>query len=459
MTRPHFKSFQEDAITRRNGETEKPKLHVNNGYNQDFVSQDAFPQNCFLRFFSVALLLCVSIFLFITLFTSYCSAAVLPGIDTLSKQNFDILQGKRVGLITNHTGRSSTGDSTIDLLHRAPGVQLFALFSPEHGIRGDSDAKVSSGIDTRTGLPIHSLYGTTCRPTPEMLQGIDVLVFDIQDIGTRFYTYIGTLSLAMRASKEAGIPFVVLDRPNPIGGEKVQGAIPTVALPERASSCGAITSIHPIPTRHGMTMGELARLFNEEHGIGCSLTVIPLQGWQRSEYYDRTGLAWINPSPNMKSLAAAVLYPGPGILETTNLSVGRGTADPFQIYGAPWVKSSALLKNLKGRSIPGVSFSAVEFIPTAMGHPYRGKSCYGIRVEITDRESVDPIQTGLHLVQAFFQVHPRQFKRYEGFATEVGDREAWSLLTKMGMSPEFVAGRWAEDLQRFRKVREKYLMY
>ena len=393
------------------------------------------------------------------LYSSCCCAAVLPGIDVLSTQNFQILQNKRVGLITNHTGRSVSGASTIDMIYRAPGVRLVALFSPEHGIRGESDDKVSSGVDVKTGLPIHSLYGTSCRPTPEMLRGIDVLVFDIQDIGTRFYTYIGTLSLAMRAARETGIPFVVLDRPNPLGGEKVQGATPTTVLPERKNSCGAITSIHPIPTRHGLTVGELAQLFNVEYGIGCELTVIPLQGWKRSLYYDQTGLAWINPSPNMKSLNAAILYPGPGTLETTNLSVGRGTAHPFEVYGAPWVHAPAVLQNLMARKIPGVFFAATKFIPTAAGHPHRGKTCYGVSVVITDREQFDPILSGLHLAQAFYETHPGHFKIYNGFGTEVGDARAAELLTRQGMSPDAVAGRWDEGLQRFRKLRERYLLY
>lgn len=386
-------------------------------------------------------------------------AAVLPGIDVLQQRSFDMLQGKRVGLITNHTGRSSAGVSTIDILHTAPGVRLTALFSPEHGIRGDADEKISSNADAKTGLPIHSLYGKTCRPTPQMMAGIDILVFDIQDIGTRFYTYIGTLSLAMRAAKVAGIPFVVLDRPNPINGLSVQGGIPESIPPERESGCGAITSIHPIPTRHGMTMGELARLFNGEYGIGCDLTVIPLRGWQRSMYLDETGLTWVNPSPNMKSLTAALLYPGLGVLETTNLSVGRGTETPFQLYGAPWVDAKALLANLSARKIPGISFAAVRFVPTAAGHPYRGKTCYGICVTAIDRERLDPVLAGLHMVQAIYQVQPKRYTSYEGFATETGDRDAWRLLTRMAMTPEMVAGRWQEGLERFKKVRERYLLY
>jgi uncharacterized protein YbbC (DUF1343 family) len=400
-----------------------------------------------------------SLVLFLLLYAPCCSAAVLPGIDVLSNQGFNLLQKKRVGLITNHTGRSADGTSTIDILFRAPGLRLAALFSPEHGIRGESDDKVSSGLDTKTGLPIYSLYGATCRPTPEMLRGIDVLVFDIQDIGTRFYTYIGTLSLAMRAAKEAGIPFVVLDRPNPIGGVKVQGAIPTSTLPERKNGCGAITSIHPIPTRHGMTVGELAQFFNSEYGIGCNLTVIPMRGWQRPMNYDQTGLAWVNPSPNMKSLDAALLYPGPGTLETTNLSVGRGTSRPFQVYGAPWVNSAALLKNLSARVIPGISFAAAEFVPTAAGHPYRGKTCYGVSLVITDRGRFEPTLVGLHMVQAMYETHPQHFIAYNGFATEVGDREAWGLLTRKGMSPDAVLGRWQEGLRLFMGLRERYLLY
>lgn len=405
--------------------------------------------------------LVISICLILFSFSSQALAAfpVLPGIDVLEQRDFDILQGKRVGLITNHTGRSRDGRSTIDILHRAPGVRLAALFSPEHGIRGSQDVKLPSGIDSATGLPIHSLYGASCRPTPEMLRGLDILLFDIQDIGTRFYTYIGTLSLAMEAARKAGIPFVVLDRPNPIGGLAVGGAIPAFSLPEKINGCGSITLIHPIPTRHGMTVGELARLFKAEFGIGSDLTVIPMLGWQRSQYYDRTALAWLNPSPNMKSLAAAILYPGSGILETTTLSVGRGTEHPFQMYGAPWVDAGAVTANLERREIPGLSFTPCSFVPGTPGHPHKGKTCFGVKVTITDREKLDPIQAGLHLVQAFYEVHPDLFRSYEGFATEVGDKEVWTLLTGKKIKPEVVADRWKADLERFRRVRERYLLY
>ncbi|HEY4743197.1 MAG TPA: DUF1343 domain-containing protein, partial [Desulfuromonadaceae bacterium] len=319
-------------------------------------------------------------------------AGVLPGIDVLIARDFDILQGKRVGLITNHTGRSAAGESTIDILAHAPGVRLTALFSPEHGIRGTADDKVATAIDSKTGIPIHSLYGATCRPTPEMLRDLDILVFDIQDIGTRFYTYIGTLSLAMVAAREAGIPFVVLDRPNPIGGLQVDGAVPETPpigspLPPRshrgnrdAEGCRELTSIHPIPTRHGMTVGELASLFNVEFGIQCDLTVVPMSGWQRSMYYDDTGLTWVDPSPSMRQLDAALLYPGLGILESTNLSVGRGAGHPFRMFGAPWVDGEALARNLAARNLPGISFTPCRFTPATGSRPYGGQSCSGVCV-------------------------------------------------------------------------------
>jgi uncharacterized protein YbbC (DUF1343 family) len=402
---------------------------------------------------------------------SPAQAAVLPGIDVLISRKFDILQGKRVGLITNQTGRSASGESTIDILNHAPGVRLAALFSPEHGIRGEADDKVGPAIDRKSGIPIHSLYGTTCRPTPEMLRGLDVLVFDIQDIGTRFYTYIGTLSLAMAAAREAGIPFVVLDRPNPIGGVTVEGAVPANPLSpisrqdsateanKTANGCRELTSIHPIPTRHGMTVGELARLFNAEFGIACNLVIVPMTGWRRSMYFDETGFPWINPSPNMKDLTSAILYPGLGIIESTTLSVGRGTERPFQMFGAPWVDGPAVARDLEARHIPGIRFAPCRFVPTAPGHPYRGRTCSGVCVSATERDRLDPVLAGLHLVQVFYRLYPQRFRAYEGFAIEVGSSRSWNLLTREGKSPAEVAGEWNEGLQRFAGIRTRYLLY
>jgi len=383
---------------------------------------------------------------------------VMNGIDVLAARNFDAIKGKRVGLITNHTGRLANGASSIDVINSAAGVRLVALFSPEHGIRGVDDEKYPSGIDKATGLPVYSLYGATCRPTTEMLSGIDTLVFDIQDIGTRFYTYIGTLSLAMQAARQAGIEFIVLDRPNPVGGMDVGGAIPKTLLEPKINGCGSLTSIHPIPTRHGMTVGELAKMFNVEFGIGCDLRIIEMQDWNRKMYFDETGQKWVNPSPNMTSLDAAILYPGLGILETTNFSVGRGTDQPFRVYGAPWVDNTAVIAKLAKRGIQGISFTPCTFVPTAP-HPYAGKVCSGVCVTISNRNELDPILAGLQLLQVITETHPESFTVYDGFATETGDAETWSLLSAKMKTPKDIVTHWAADLERFKKTRNKYLLY
>lgn len=377
----------------------------------------------------------------------------LPGIDVLVERDFDAVAGKRVGLITNHTGLSRSGESDIDILHESAKCNLVALFSPEHGIRGDREEKVAAGIDEKTKLPIHSLYGATRKPTPEMLKDLDVLVFDIQDIGTRFYTYIGTMAEAMKAAKENGKKFVVLDRPNPIGGLKVEGCIPPESL------CGDLTCIYPIPTRHGMTVGELARLFNEHFGIGCDLEVVTMKNWSRSLYYDETGLRWVNPSPNMKTLTGAILYPGPGSAETTNLSVARGTDAPFEMYGAPYFDSEKIVQNLSQRSIPGVLFQPCKFRPAASGFKFNGSQCNGVRVIVTDREKLDSVTAGLHLVQAIYESHPDQFSADAGFSTETGDPETWSMLTQQKRTPDQITGTWQPALDKFLQAREKALLY
>lgn len=390
------------------------------------------------------------------------SAEVLPGIDVLVRRNFDLVQGKRVGLITNQTGRSANGSSTIDLLASAPGVKLVALFSPEHGIRGEADVKLASGIDQRTGLPIHSLYGSSCRPTTQMLQGIELLVFDLQGIGSRFYTYAGTLHHTLRAAKEHGIPLIVLDRPVPINGTVVAGAVPDPAeVAKRRSNdptgCRSLTITHPIPTRHGMTMGELARLINREAAINAELQVVAMSGWQRRMSWNETGLAWVNPSPNMKDAVAALLYPGLGILEATNLSVARGTDRPFHRYGAPWLDPAAVLKQLP--DLAGLRFSATSFIPTAPGHPYRGQRCNGVEVTVSDPGLADPILAGLHLVQAIYRAHPTHYQLRGGFHTMIGDHTAWERLTRQGESPEQILNGWQRGLELFKRLREQYLLY
>ena len=388
-------------------------------------------------------------------------AEVIPGIDILARRNFDLLQGKRVGLITNNTGRSLNGTSSIDLLAKAPGVQLVALFSPEHGIRGDSDVKLSSATDQRTGLPIYSLYGKSCRPTPEMMTNIQVLVFDIQDIGARFYTYIGTLHHALLAARQQGIPLVVLDRPNPLGGVAIEGAVPDAGETARRiaadkTGCRSLTVTHPIPTRHGLTIGELARLINTEAGINANLQVVSIEGWKRELLWQDTRLAWVNPSPNMKDPTAALLYPGFGPLEATNLSVARGTGKPFHRYGAPWLDPAAVLKNLP--PLPGLRFSATSFTPTAPGHPYQGKPCNGIEVTITDLKVANLPLAGLYLVRAIQQAHPKQYHVAGGFYGMLGDNQAWKLLRE-GIAPERIMTRWQGGIEQFRKLREKYLLY
>src|SRR5205085_4736893 len=283
-------------------------------------------------------------------------AEVLNGIDVLERDGFKELQGLRVGLITNHTGRDRAGRQTIDVLREAPGVKLAALFSPEHGIRGQADEKVSDTVDEKTRLPIYSLYGETRRPKAEQLKNLDALVYDIQDVGARFYTYISTLGYALEESAKARIPVFVLDRPNPINGVDVEGP---VADADKLS----FTAYHTIPVRHGMTVGELARLYNDDKKLGADVRVIQMENWRRAMWFDSTNLNWTNPSPNMRSLTEAALYPGIGLLETTNVSVGRGTDTPFEVIGAPWLDGQKLASYLNARRISGVRFIPVRFKP------------------------------------------------------------------------------------------------
>lgn len=378
---------------------------------------------------------------------------VMPGIDVLAAEGFAPLAGKRVGLITNHTGLTRDHRAVIDVLFEAPEVQLVALFAPEHGIRGTEDSKVDSTQDEKTGLPIHSLYGQTRKPTPEMLTGIEVMVFDIQDIGTRFYTYISTMALAMQAAQEQGIAFVVLDRPNPIGGVKVEGAV----IPRHLS--GGFTAIYPIPTRHGMTIGELARMFNTDFAIGVDLTVVPMRHYERWMHYDDTGLLWVNPSPNMKTLNGALLYPGPGAAETTTLSVGRGLDRPFEMYGAPFMDAQRVAANLARRSTPGVRFVPCSFTPTAPYHQFRNQLCHGVFAIVYDRDAMNSVQVGLHMVQAFYEEHPDDYRALGGFKTSSGDEELWAKLTEQRMTPEEIMAGWQADLDAFIARRAEYLLY
>jgi uncharacterized protein YbbC (DUF1343 family) len=358
-------------------------------------------------------------------------ADVQNGIDVLHAGDYRQLQGLRVGLITNQTGIDRAWNPTVDLLRSAPGVQLVALFSPEHGIRGEVDKNVAD--DRISGLPLYSLYGERRAPSPEQLANLDALVFDIQDIGTRFYTYISTLGLAMEAAARAHKKFIVLDRVNPIGGEAVEGPI--------AEGKSTFTSFHRIPVRHGMTVGELARMFREERHIDVELEVVPLRGWKRELYQDEAGLPWIDTSPNMRSLDAATLYPGIGLLESA-VSVGRGTATPFEILGAPYIDGARLAAAVQ---IPGLRLEPTRFTP--LTSIYAMQPCGGVRLIITDRKALQPVRAGLAIAAALQRLYDR-----EEF---IRSRMAPLLRNQAALA----GGDYSGDEQEFRRRRAKYLLY
>jgi uncharacterized protein YbbC (DUF1343 family) len=374
---------------------------------------------------------------------------VALGIDVLRAESFAPLKGLRVGLVTNHTGMARDRAATIDLLARAPGVTLTALFSPEHGIRGILDAAVPSTRDEATGLPIHSLYSTTRRPTADMLTGLDAVVIDLQDIGTRFYTYMTTMAYVMEEAAARMIKVFVLDRPNPIGGVQIEGP----ALDETAAG---FTGYFPrMPIRHGLTMGELARLFNDEGKIGADLTVIPMRNWRRDDWYDDTGLWWVNPSPNMRTLYAATLYPGIGAFESTNLSVGRGTDTPFEHVGAPWIDGQRLSDALNAREIPGVRFYPVAFTPTASR--FANQLCQGVFIVVTDRATVRPVRVGVEIAAALLRLFPGQLE-VDQAARLFGSVDGLTRL-KAGEDPAAIAATWSGAEARWRLLRAKYLLY
>ncbi|HXW61854.1 MAG TPA: DUF1343 domain-containing protein [Candidatus Acidoferrales bacterium] len=377
------------------------------------------------------------------------SGPVLVGVDVLEEQNFDFLRGKHVGLITNQTGVDSGGRRTIDVLANAPGVKLVALFSPEHGIAGKSlDAVIGDSTDGATALPIYSLYGTTRRPTDEMLKGIDLLVFDLQDVGVRFYTYVTTMAYSLEAAGSHHIPFVILDRPDPLGGNVIEGPM---LDPDRTS----FTAYFPLPVRYGMTIGELARLFNTENHVGADLRVVRLRNWSRLDAYDRTGLSWISPSPNLRTFNEAVVYPGIEILEAGGVSVGRGTDSPFEVLGAPWIHAEALASELNRRTIPGVRFESTSFSPGE--NPYKGESCSGIKILLTNRDAFRSLRLGLEIADALNRMYPEQFQ-LQKVITLLGSQSTIDRLARGDPPTKIIAG-WSADLDKFRQMRGKYLLY
>ncbi len=375
--------------------------------------------------------------------------AVLAGIDVLEAEGFARLRGKRVGLLTNQTGRLRSGASTIDALFGARDVTLAALFSPEHGIRGQLDEKVASSKDVKTGLPIYSLYGDTQRPTAEMLEGLDTLVVDLQDIGARIYTYPAATAYVMEEAAKRRLPVVVLDRPNPIDGFEIEGPI-------QDSTERRYTAYFRMPIRHGLTLGELARVFNDELKIGADLTVVPMKNWRRDEWFDETSLAWVNPSPNMRNMVAATLYPGIGAIEGTNLSVGRGTDTPFEQIGAPWIDAVALAAALNARALAGIRFYPVTFTP-ATGARLGGQVCNGVFMIVTDRERIRPVRVGVEIASALVKLYGQQFK-LEDAATLLGSAATLARI-RAGDDPASIAASWSADEAKWRLLRAKYLLY
>src|SRR5579871_5387752 len=384
------------------------------------------------------------------------NGSVKNGIDVLIDRNFEGLKAaegkKHIGLITNQTGIDASGRRTIDVLAQAPGISLDAIFSPEHGVTGTLDTTdVSNTKDAATGIPVYSVYGATDaarRPAPGMLRMLDAIVFDIQDAGVRYYTYETTLGYFLEAAAKAGIEMIVLDRPDPITGSFVQG-------PPADEGKESFTNYWTLPVRHGMTMGELAKMFNAERGINAKLTVIPMEGWERGDWFDSTGQVWVNPSPNLRSVTEAALYPGVGLIEGTNVSVGRGTDTPFEVVGAPWIKSKELAAYLNARGIAGVRFVPVTFTPTSSN--YSGQECQGVNIVLTDRNSFDAPELGMELAAALHKLYPADFK-IEKMQGLLVNQAAYEALIA-GQDPRRIAQDWMESLEKFGKVREKYLIY
>jgi uncharacterized protein YbbC (DUF1343 family) len=382
---------------------------------------------------------------------------VKTGIDVLEASNFAQLQAPpgrklRIGIITNQTGIDGEGRRTIDVLAKAPNVELKAIFSPEHGILGEVDReKIGDSVDVATGVPVYSAYGSTTaqrHPSPEVLKDLDAIVYDVQNVGVRCYTYEATAGYFLESAAKAGIAMYVLDRPDPINGNFLQGA---VSDPSRST----FTDYHPVPLRYGMTIGELAQLYNEERHIGAKLTVIKMEGWQRGDWFDETGLLWVSPSPNLRSLTEATLYPGVAMVEGTNVSVGRGTDTPFEVLGAPWIKSRDFAEYLNGRMIQGVRFVPLTFTPKDSN--YKGLPCGGVNIIVTNRNFLDAGELGMELTSALVKLYPNDYK-IDKLIDLLGNQEVFNRL-KAGEDPRRIEQDVDEEINGFVEVRKKYLLY
>jgi uncharacterized protein YbbC (DUF1343 family) len=373
---------------------------------------------------------------------------VQTGIDTLEAEKFAALRGKRVGLISNHTGQDFQGRSTVELLAHAPGVQLVALFSPEHGIAGHADEKIASSKDASTGLPIYSLYGEHLRPTEEMLKGLDAIVFDVQDAGVRFYTYTTTMGYCMEEAAKRGIKFYVLDRPNPLNGEIVEG-------PMLDTEKTSFVAYFPVPVRYGLTIGELAQLYNTENHINVDLHVIKMKNWHRNYFFESTGIRWLPPSPNLRTLKGSILYPGLEVLQNAGISVGRGTQAPFEEFGAPWMNGEEVSEELNARNLPGLRFANQPFIPVS--GLYAGQRCGGVGIKVTDRGAVRSMRMGLEIAALLQKKYPAHFDVTK-MVDLLGNDETVRQL-QSGTAPEEIVASWAKELAAFDVMRRKYYMY
>jgi len=386
---------------------------------------------------------------------------VKTGLDRLLDEKLDLIKGKRIGLVTNQTGITRELRSNIDALTSAKGVNLVALFAPEHGLKGCEQAgeSIESYKDPKTGITLYSIYGETRKPTPQMLENIDLLLFDIQDIGARFYTYISTLKNVLEGTAESGVKVLVLDRPNPITGYKVEGTVLDTAF-------SSFVGIAPIPIRHGMTVGELAFMFNDIFSLNAEIEVLKMGSWQRNMWFDDTELPWVAPSPNMPNLETAIVYPGICLLEGTNISEGRGTTKPFLTLGAPWIDGDELAKILNSKGLPGVKFRSTAFIPTFS--KYQGERCEGVEIYVLDRDKFQPIQIGLAIIASVKQLYPEQFEWRKWRTSD--NKESYPVdrlagtdkirkALDQGVAVDKIVQEWQESLDAFKKNREKYLLY
>lgn len=379
-------------------------------------------------------------------------AAVSTGLDVLQQQQFAALKGKRIAIITNHTGRNRDGTHMIELLTKAPDVKVVKLFAPEHGLYGEKDEHIGDSIDEKSGLPVISLYGKVRTPTPEHLKDIDVLVFDMQDVGARYYTYIATMGNCMKAAAKSNVAFMVLDRPNPVTGLIVDGPNPD---PQHV---GKFTCFGNFPVSHGMTIGELARMFNSEYKINCDLSVIEMTGWNRAMWWEDTGVKWVNPSPNLRSPTQALLYLAVGLMEASNVSVGRGTDYPFECFGAPWIDGKQLAAKLNEFNLPGLKFEEFNFTPTNTPHKiHRDVACGGVKITVTDRNAVKPVMSGLTMAWTLRNLYGDKynFEKIDGLMMNESVRDALAKLD----DPRKVAELWGKSVEEFKAVRGKYLIY